>query len=557
MKKRNREFFGSILITVLLVLFALVCHSVARRVELPEFSRFLNFIRTSVYIGLFSVWGVSAYRRVVQPQVRHYLVAVSILMVGWMILREIKFRFVINADIERYLWYSYYIPILLTPLIALFVSVLLGKHELYRLPKKFSLLYAPTVFLAALFLTNDLHQFAFRFPQDAPIWTEHGDYRYGAVFYAAMAWGVFCSLAAMIVMIAKSRWPKLRGLFWLPLMPIVLVLGYVVAYAFQLPVVAELGDIAAFESLVFISFFEICIRLGLIPSNTRYSDLFSASQELSLQITDSSYAVCYAASGTKPFEKDLLLRAENGPVLLEGGKRLHNMPIRGGHAVWVEDSTELLRQKKALQNAQTELNDRSEIVQMEVEEERKRKIVEEQNRLLDLLQHATQTQLDKVKALTDAYQASQEEEAKQKIIAEIVVLGSFIKRRKDLLLSMEGNLFLHENKLISALDESFRSLRIFGISGGYAVHTGRAEIRGDFVTAIYDFFEDVLECVLNQAHYLNVSVMSAGGGLRCSVMTDCTTPDTVRLSEQYPAMRVIRDAEGTQFLLPLEGGNAV
>ena len=127
MKNRNRDFLRSVLVTALLVLFALACHSIAYRLEQPELSRFLNFIRTSVYVGLLSVWGVSAHRRVVQPQVRRYLAAVSVLMVGWLILREVKFRFILDLNVERYLWYLYYVPILLTPLLALFVSILLGK----------------------------------------------------------------------------------------------------------------------------------------------------------------------------------------------------------------------------------------------------------------------------------------------------------------------------------------------------------------------------------------------------------------------------------------------
>ena len=554
MKNRNRDFLRSVLSVVLLVLFALACHSVAYRLEQPELSRFLNFIRTSVYVGLFSVWGVSAHRRVVQPQVRRYLDAVSFLMVGWLILREVKFRFILDLNAERYLWYLYYIPILLTPLLAMFVSILLGKSETYRLPKRFSLLYLPTVTLIVLILTNDLHQLAFRFPQDALVWTEHGDYRYGAVFYLAVAWSVFCSLAAMTVMISKSRLPKLRGSFWLPLTPIVIVIVYVTAYALDLPIVSELGDIAAFESLVYISFFEICIQLGLIPSNTRYSDLFRASRELSMQIVDDKYNVRYAASAAESFDKAELIRAEEGPVVYDSGKRLHNMPIHGGHAVWSEDISELLQKNEELRDAQAELNDRSEIVQMEYKEERERKIVEEQSRLLDLLQRATQTQLDKVKALTEAYQAARSEEEKRKIIAKIVVLGSFIKRRKDFLLSLEGTSTLNEEKLKGAFDESFRSLRLYGISGGCAVHTGRAAVRGETLTLAYDFFEDALECVMDKAYSLNVSVAPVGGMLRCSVMTDCDA-DAPSLREKYPAARIDRDNGGTQFILPLEGGN--
>ena len=549
---RSGGFYRTVLTVAGLVAFALLCRSVARRIEIPELSRLLNFIRTSVYVGLFSVWGVSAKRRVVQPQVRRYLVAVSALMVGWMILREIKYRFTVDPDVERFLWYLYYIPILVTPLVALIVSVLLGRNESYRLPRRHLLLYLPTAALITAFVTNDLHQLAFRFP-DGAVWSEHVNYRYGVVFYLAVAWGVFCSVCAMVIMLSKSRSPRRRGMSLLPLLPIVTVLAYVVVYALKLPIVSELGDIAAFESLVFTGFFEICIQLGLIPSNTRYYDLFRASSGLSMQITDDSYNVKYSASAAEPFDREELIRAEAAPVKTRDGRLLHNMPIRGGHAVWTEDISELLRKTEELRETQAELNDRSEIVQMEYEEERERGRVEEQTRLLDMLQSATQTQLDKVKALTERYPRAGGDE-KRRIVAKIVVLGSFIKRRKDLLLSSVNGDGPDESRLSSAFDESFRSLRAYGISGGYAVVTGGRRLSGATTERAYDFFEDVLECVIDSAKSLNVSVAPAGDAMRCSVSVDCETENT--LSEKYPEMRVERDG-GTQFILPLEGGEAV
>lgn len=554
MKKQNRAFLQNIGTVVLLVLFAVTCHTVARRVDSPEISRFLNFIRTSVYIGLFSVWGVSTRHRIVQPQVRRYLVAVAVLIVGWLVLREIKFRFIADPDAERYLWYAYYIPILLTPLFALFVSILLGKNESYRLPKKLFVLYLPAFILIALFLTNDLHQTAFRFPSDAAVWTEHGSYAYGPVFYAAIACSILCSLTALIFMIVKSNLSKLRGLFWIPLSPVILAVFYVAAYAAKVPLIKSMDDTAVFYGLLFTGFFEICIYFGLIPSNARYFDLFRASQDLSVQIVDDAYVCRYAAHEAEPVDKETMIRAEKEPVLFDGGKWLHTMPIDGGHAVWTEDIRELLQKNEALKEAQSELNDRSEIVAMEYKTEKERRSVEEQNRLLTLLQRATQTQLDKIKALADAYEASKDETRKREIISRIVVLGSFIKRRKDFLLSMEDADVLEEGKLASALDESFRSLRLFGITGGYTVRTGRSAVRGDALATAYDFFEDVLETVMDGAKYLNAVVVPVGGRLRCSVITDCAA-DGVVLAQKYPAVRMQEDDGGTAFSLALEGGD--
>ena len=44
-------------------------------------------MRTMDYIGLYIGWGISVSKRVIQEQVRHYLVSVSGLMVFWFVIR--------------------------------------------------------------------------------------------------------------------------------------------------------------------------------------------------------------------------------------------------------------------------------------------------------------------------------------------------------------------------------------------------------------------------------------------------------------------------------------
>ena len=95
--------------------------------------------------------------RIVQTQVRRYLLAISVLMVLWILLRSIKFS-IDNMDAERWLWYFYYFPMLLIPMLSVFVSLSLGKGEDFQLPRWTKLLYFPTLLLLLLVLTNDLHQ---------------------------------------------------------------------------------------------------------------------------------------------------------------------------------------------------------------------------------------------------------------------------------------------------------------------------------------------------------------------------------------------------------------
>lgn len=66
----------------------------------------LGLIRTMLYIGLYMAWGVSVRKRVVQAQVRKCLTAVSVLTVFWFVVRSMKYYFVFDPGMTRYLWYQ-------------------------------------------------------------------------------------------------------------------------------------------------------------------------------------------------------------------------------------------------------------------------------------------------------------------------------------------------------------------------------------------------------------------------------------------------------------------
>ena len=60
-------------------------------------------IRSGIYIILLSAWGLSVRKRIIQVQVRRYLLAISGLMIFWLVLRTVKYS-VSMTDLRRYLW---------------------------------------------------------------------------------------------------------------------------------------------------------------------------------------------------------------------------------------------------------------------------------------------------------------------------------------------------------------------------------------------------------------------------------------------------------------------
>ena len=105
-----------------------------------------SYLRSAIYLFLFSVWCYSLWARIVQVQVRHYMLAISALMVLWILLRSIKFS-IDNTDAERLLWYFYYFRCCLSPCCRSSFPVS-GKGEDFRLPRWTKLLYLPTLLAA-------------------------------------------------------------------------------------------------------------------------------------------------------------------------------------------------------------------------------------------------------------------------------------------------------------------------------------------------------------------------------------------------------------------------
>lgn len=91
---------------------------------------------------LFSLWGYSIDRRIIQKQALHCLRLTAALMLVWLILRTLKYEFVTDLTVARYIWYLYYLPMLFIPLLGVYIALTLGKSEEYRLTERAGFLVA-------------------------------------------------------------------------------------------------------------------------------------------------------------------------------------------------------------------------------------------------------------------------------------------------------------------------------------------------------------------------------------------------------------------------------
>ena len=521
-KDLHKKLHKEPLLPMSLILFAVILAYSFRLIGRGSFYPTLfSYLRSFIYIGLYAAWGISIRQRIVQKQVGQYLVGVSVLLILWFTFRSAKYFIFWQPVAIRYQWYLFYLPMLFVPMLALLIAMSLGKPDEYKLPKSVWLLSAVSGVLLILVLTNDLHQLVFTFPKDADVWSD-ADHGYGVCYFAVIVWQVFCAVAALIFMLFKCRLKNGKHRY-LPVIPFAISLAYLALNYVGTPWLKHLfGDVTAFQSLMYMLGFEACIACGYIHSNSRYADLFASSVGTSAEITDRDFNIRYAALNIEPISKETMRKAEKAPVTVDGGLTVHTMPIGGGYAVWTEDVSALRGIKEDSELLADELADRNEILRYEYKREAKRHKVEEQNRLYDLLRSATQTQIDRIAELTKEYRriSSTDPDSAKTLLAEIAVLCSYIKRRKHLTLLTDRDIKIAATELHRAFNESLQTLKLLGVRSSLYVDESLSMLSGKTATAVFDFYESVIEADILNLTGIQVSLIKADG-LRLSLNVCC------------------------------------
>ena len=537
------------------ILAAIVCRNLGR--ELP--GRFFSLVRSFLYIGLFTFWGISVHRRVMQAQTRRLLTAIAGLMVFWIMERTVKYFLVTDPIIVRYLWYLYYLPMLLIPLLSVFVAASLGKPENYRLPGWTRWLYMPMGALVLLVLTNDVHQCVFSFPSAAVMW-ESGNSTRDIGYYMVIGSMVVCALTAVGMMIAKCRGSRGRKTIWLPLVFIGLSLVYSILYAMYIEDHTSLlyyvaGDVTVALCLLFAGSLESCLQAGLIPTNTGYDSLFK-TVSVGMQITDDAYTVCYASDAARALSLTDRKRTENGDFFLNQTTLIKAYAIHGGHTIWQEDVSDLLQVREKLESTKEELQDRNELLRDQYQQDAQRYRLEEQNRLYDLVQRETQKQLREIDALTERLTVPITEEEKRQTLLRILVLATYIKRHKDMVIAADRSQTLPLHALEGALRESCSNLPLIGIGGNVYVPDTQTILPMNTALIAYDLFEEALELALPTLSYFFVTVSAVDdAALRLSIHFDCAADFSV-LARQYSGVGTERSEDGWFVTYRLTGGDA-
>lgn len=468
-----------------------------------------------LWITLYGWWLQHAVQRFSQKRVRQYITLFTGLVVFFMILRLIKNDFCVHGSvIEKYVWYLYYIPIILIPVINIIALLHINLPDEAVLPKRYNWLLFFAGLLIIGVLTNDLHQFAFRFPPDLPMSEENSSHN--ILFYIIVAW-VVVGIAAMLILtvrmcISRRAFKNL----WLPAMVIAVGVLYWFSYSFSFTYIAEkhifqrMYEIPEFYSMIWALFWESLLFSGMLPSNVGHTDFFSSSS-LRAGLTDQSFTICLAAANAiRPTTEMFHSALQENNEYQDDDMLLKLRRVAGGWFYWTEDISEIRRLNAALEETEDYLTEERALIRQKTEIEAERARTLHQTQLYESIEDKIRPQLDLLEHLL--WNMPEEESEFKKELARISVVFAYLKRYSNLLLQTNTEKSIPVSDLLLCLEESALSLQQMGT-------LCELDIQKDLflpletVAGLYALFEMALETELTSLSAVSVSLRQKAEGI--------------------------------------------
>ena len=263
---------------------------------------------------------------------------------------------------------------------------------------------------------------------------------------------MLCTVTALVTMSLKCRIPRSKKVLWLPLLPVFFSLVYGVLYVIQVPWLRTvLGDMTAFQCVMYTAVFECCIQCGLIQSNMDYDALFAATT-IRAQIADPALQVTASSVSAQTLSKATMQQAVDKPFRLDENTLLKSHSIRDGYVFWQEDISELSAVLAQLQETQAELRDTGDILKAETEQAAHWLKLTEENRLYDLMEQQTAPQIARLRQLLQQLQETDSLAEAKGILGQIVVIGTYVKRRNNLIFITSQKQTIRDRRAAAVLE---------------------------------------------------------------------------------------------------------
>ena len=455
-----------------------------------------------VYLLLLAGWWVSIRNRVVQANMRTFLLLAHTVMLFGITLRFIQdallyYEAYFNIAFIRLSGYLNFVPIILIPLFSLYASLGLGKSEEYRIISKWYYLLIPASILILLITTNDIHHFVFR-PMESGTPITLYQPSWGILVF--VAWAFLFEVARILLIHYRNQGINNPSHFRaVPLVITIFMLIFIMPYiAVSFVAKYELIEFMVMLYFLEIMVWEICIIVGLVPVNTHYERVFDRST-IAMQIVDEEGHTYLKSARAPELSADTFsLLITQGAVRTHEDKELHIHKIIGGYSVWQNDISQTLQVIDELQKSAEKLEYDGELLRQELELRSEETAVKEKNNIYNQLTTEIGDQLILLRSLLDKRKLVEDN-----LFRKVCLVGTYIKRRCNLRLIELSDGKIQNKELELSYKELFSYLQEMGVEVQAFWHTDETLV-SELAIFSLDVFAFLLEYESFEPHSINI-----------------------------------------------------
>lgn len=506
----------------------------------------------------FSIWGVLVYLRCLDYVLRRRLVAVATICALWMIEVILKYKS-FTPFYATILWYLYYVPMTLVPLLYQLCGLRLAGLEQHRAGRRYrTALWIAAILLIGFVLTNDFHQQVFHFDRSSDTWSN--DYTYGWGYFAVLIWTAF-NFVAFFILVGRSASFRIQRFSGTAALVLLGGAFFAISYALRVPWAWKLNFSLVYCVLCVVTL-EICLDCGVIPSYHDIAGIFD-TLPLDLKVLTRDLQEVYATPVSKPIPagvREELRAQELGhshafAVVSNPDVMYRSFPLLGGSALLAQDVSEVNELNRELAHRRMELQRQNELLTADydlkahlADQEAETLLVQDVDQALARALDEMYDLLSSLPPLTD--EASSHERYRMLQCAKMLV--AYCKRKGSLTLAQHGESGFDRDRIQLIANELASDLRTIDIDCASIIAI-RRPMHASAVSALYDCVYDFAFFAYATDHPALMYHLSDHD--RCSVELRATlfSDDEEDLS-QTPAAHELESAlQGRNVAYRLEG----
>lgn len=443
----------------------------------------------------FSIWGVLVYLRCLDYVLRRRLVAVATICALWMIEVILKYKS-FTPFYATILWYLYYVPMTLVPLLYQLCGLRLAGLEQHRAGRRYrTTLWIAAILLIGFVLTNDFHQQVFHFDRSSGTWSN--DYTYGWGYFAVLIWTAF-NFVAFFILVGRSASFRIQRFSGTAALVLLGGAFFAISYALRVPWAWKLNFSLVYCVLCVVTL-EICLDCGVIPSYHDIAGIFD-TLPLDLKVLTRDLQEVYATPVSKPIPagvREELRAQELGhshafAVVSNPDVMYRSFPLLGGSALLAQDVSEVNELNRELAQRRMELQRQNELLTADydlkahlADQEAEALLVKDVDQALARALGEMYGLLSSLPPLTD--EASSHERYRMLQCAKMFV--AYCKRKGSLTLAQHGESGFDRDRIQLIANEMASDLRTIDVDCASIIAI-RRPMHAGAVSALYDCVYD-------------------------------------------------------------------